>query len=75
MSMIQVALFPSGREEEAGRVAFHTLLVNKESDYECSPQGILTLEEVKQICIKLRHLPQIHSGTVGRFLWRELNGE
>lgn len=72
--MIQVALFPAGREEEAGRVEFFTLLVSKECDYRCSPENVLTFDEVKQICEKLRQLPQINSGKVGRYIWRELNG-
>ena len=70
--MIRVTLFHGNGygETEAGHVELATLLVNIEGDYHTEPHGILTLEEVKQLCERLRHLPQDNSGVIGKFHWR-----
>lgn len=68
---IRVTLFASNDHIEAGKIEFRTLLVDDEHDYVCRPTGLLSLYEVQQVCQQLRHLPQIHSGSVGRYEWLE----
>lgn len=72
--MIRVTILSGERtnEKEVGSVEFPTLQVFSDKDYKCSPVGLLTYDEVTKICDALRHLPQIHSGTVGRYCWREV---
>lgn len=71
--MIRVYLLRRDTGQTVGEVAFKTLLVEGESDFVCQPAGVLGLSEVQTIAAKLRHLPQINSGTVGDYQWREAN--
>lgn len=72
--MIRITLFRrnNGGSEEAGEIEFRTLLVTKEEDYASQPGGLLSLEEAKEVCEVLRHLPQIHMGQIGSYVWREV---
>lgn len=71
-SLIQVYLLRRDTGQRVGEVQFKTLLVNGGSDFSCQPAEILSLEQVQAIAAKLRHLPQINSGTVGEYQWREV---
>ncbi len=71
--MIRILLFanPAGVELK-GWVEFSRLLfVEQAGNCTCSPFGVLTLEELKDLADQLRRLPQVNSGTVGKYHWRE----
>lgn len=72
--MIQVNLLAQNGHgaKEVGRLVFRSLLVLSDNDYHCVPEGLLTFNQVQEVCKELRHLPQIHSGKVGPFTWQEI---
>lgn len=69
--MIRIVLFSENGMEavEAGSVEFQTLLVQQDADYRCSPEGILTRNEIEEISRALRQLPQVNMGRVGKLRW------
>jgi len=68
--MINIAVFtPDGKA--AGHVELLRDLVEEESDYRCTPEGILTLEQVKQVSRRLNWPPKARSGAVGEYRWVE----
>lgn len=70
-TMIRITLLSERGAEvvEVGRVEFLTLLVQKDADYRCNPEGILSYPEIQEICRSLRQLPQINTGRIGRLRW------
>ena len=70
--MFRVGILMAGKP--VGQIAFPDgLLVDGEDDYECGPPGLLTLEEVQNLCGQLMKLPAVHSGKIGKYQWREIS--
>ncbi len=71
--MIRVELF-SRTGKRVGAIELTTFLIKCDGDYEADPRDILTFDEVKAICKELSRLPQVNSGKVGKYTWREGGG-
>jgi hypothetical protein len=54
-----------------GEIELDTMFVMEPADYICRPEGVITLDEAKQIAKVLRREPDVQSGTVGKYEWRE----
>ncbi len=63
----RVALYDGTRRR--GMVRFRTLLVTGPRDYTCLPDGTLTLAEAVEVSDRLRDLPAVSMGTVGKYQW------
>jgi hypothetical protein len=55
-----------------GQIVFQTLLISRETDYCCQPEGILTFAEAETLAAQLRHLPAQQSGRIGHYRWEEM---
>jgi hypothetical protein len=54
-----------------GGIELDTVFVMEPADYTCGPEGVITLNEVKQIAKVLRREPEVQYGTVGRYEWHK----
>ena len=72
MLRVFVRLFSCGTPK--GGIVFHSLVVGK-SNFECFPDGILTIEEVEVVRRQLCRLPQVNKGRVGEYTRKASNEE
>jgi hypothetical protein len=54
-----------------GGITFRTVPATHSSDYDCTPEGVLSLDQAEHVSWQLRRTPVVHQGAVGKYIWRQ----
>jgi hypothetical protein len=70
--MHKVELFKPGAPlYDVGSVEFYNLVLGEHLQYKCEPAGILTEDQIQELCRYLRRLPPVSHVTIGPYRWKE----
>jgi hypothetical protein len=52
-----------------GQITFRNFHVQQPSDYTCEPEGLLVLNDAKELFNQLRQAPLSDKGRIGKYTW------